>query len=360
MMKNTPDSAILSEIETEWLSVHLYYHEDLGRAVRRFIDPLSRFLAKSRQITSFHFLRYSLGGPHVRVRFRIAPSDRAGVGEWVQRYAQILFDHEPSQQSIDKERILRFNKHILAGDSNEDDNSAYPDNTFRIAEFRPEIGRYGGPDLFSASLDFFTLSSLAALDLLAAHGDRPRPSQLVYIFQLLIRQALGFASSISELADLLRYGVDYWGERMPTIVEKGNRVADTQMSLFLRLFTDGLDELQRIFSERRKDYLTVDYLSIGASRLSENLPRDDRATRVRIGSSQLHMTASRLGLSNTEEVYISQLMTRTLEEVQARDFRNLSRLGEKLTHPAREADSALDHLLAPALYLHGEGSSEAA
>ena len=356
-MQNAQSSVTTAQAGTEWLSAHLYYHDDLGRAVRNFVDPLSRSLARSGQISSLHFLRYGLGGPHVRVRFRIAPPDRNEVLEKVQHYAQSLFDHAPSQKSIDEETILRVNDHILAGDSNEDDRTAYPDNTLRITEFRPEIERYGGPRLFSSSLDFFTLSSLAALELLAAHGDRPRAPQLAYTFQLLIRQALSFASNTSELADLLRYGVDYWGARMPTIVEKGDRVAEAQMSLFLRLFTEGLDEQQRISAGPQENYSAVDFLSIGACRLSETVPRDNHASRLRIGTSQLHMTASRLGLSNTEEVYISRLMTKTLDEIKANNLRDLSMVGVQLTHDAGKAAPALHQLLTPALHLLGKGAS---
>lgn len=43
----------------------------------------------------------------------------------------------------------------------------------------------------------------------------------------------------------------------------------------------------------------------------------DRPTRFRIGASQIHMTASRLGLSNPEEVYLSRISSLVLDHVQA-------------------------------------------
>ena len=48
----------------------------------------------------------------------------------------------------------------------------------------------------------------------------------------------------------------------------------------------------------------------GASRiLSQSIRAADHATHQRIGGSQLHMTANRLGLSNTEEVYLGRILT---------------------------------------------------
>ncbi len=353
-MTNANNSPIWDAENAEWLPAHLYYHEDLGRAVRRFVEPLTRSLVKSRLITSFHFLRYSLGGPHIRVRFRVCPSDRDRVLQFVQQTARRFLDREPSQHSMEEESIRRLNKILLAGDSNEDDDAVYPDNTLRIAPFRPEIDRYGGLELFRASLNFFTLSSLAAIEFLADHGDLPRSSQLAFAYQLLVRQALGFASSVDELNDLLRYGVDYWGQSMPKIVEKGDRVAESRLNFFLRLFSESLSEHHRMKAEPLSTYAAVDYLSAGASRLSEVIPLDDLATRTRIGTSQLHMTASRIGLSNSEEVYLTRLMTNTLDEIRTNDGNDFAWLRVQMTNSPLEASSALKQLLPPALQILSE------
>lgn len=208
------------------------------------------------------------------------------------------------------------------------------------------------------SLDFFTLSSVAALGFLWEHGDLPRSAQLAYAFRLLLLQALGFASSETELADLLRYGVDSWGESLPKVVEKGDKVARSQMDFFLGLFQESLAEVRSLYAGGELGGAS-DFLAVGAGRLSAAIGTADRATRARIGGSQLHMTATRLGLSNAEEVYISRLLTVTLREASAAGEVDFTGLGETLARGSMTeggSAGALGELLAPALAVLTEGA----
>ena len=47
----------------------------------------------------------------------------------------------------------------------------------------------------------------------------------------------------------------------------------------------------------------------GARRLAWIVRGVDQSVHQRIGTSQLHMTANRLGLNNAEEVFLSQILT---------------------------------------------------
>jgi hypothetical protein len=193
--------------------------------------------------------------------------------------------------------------------------AVYPDNSFRVVPFRPEIERYGGPDLYRASLDLFTLSSVAALELLLQQENAPRAARLGAAFRLLLLQALGFAMDDAEPADLLRYGVDSMGETMPKILEKGDAVAQAQRDRFLQLFRASLAEARGGPSGTATGLLVA-----GSGGLSAAIGFTDRVARAWIGGSHLHMTASRLGLGNVEEVCVSRLLTATLAEVRAADF----------------------------------------
>lgn len=323
-----------------WISGHLHHHQSLDLVARRFVHPLVASLVDGGRIDAFFFVRASLGGPHVRLRLHVTSGEEDKVIEEMQSSAQRFLAQHPSTRSLDEEAIRRSNAYILAADPHEIDNSVYPDNSFRLAVFRPEVDRYGGPDRFRSSLDFFTLSSVAALDFLRQHEDTSRSTLLGHAFGLLLVQALGFADDETELSDLLRYGVDSWGSILPKVVEKGDRVAQSQASTFLHLFQQGLSAVRSLSAEGQPLHRTSNFLALGSSRLSATLKTADRMTRARIGGSQLHMTSSRLGLSNAEEVYLSRLLTSTLQKSEE----DLSWLGK---HPGE----GLSGLLSPALAL---------
>lgn len=333
----------MDESSASWLSGHLHHHQNLDQVVLGFVHPLVASLLKDGQIDAFFFVRASLGGPHVRLRLHPGSGTESRVLEAMRSSAQSFLAHQPSTRSLSEEAIQRSNAYILAADPHEVDDSVYPDNSFRVAPFRPEIERYGGPERFRSSLNFFTLSSVASLDFLLQHGSASRSVLLGPAFGLLLQQALGFTDSESELSDLLRYGVDSWGSILPKVVEKGDRVAQSQAATFLHLFQKSFSSVRSANRLRT----TSDFLAQGASRLSATLATADRMTRSRIGGSQLHMTASRIGLSNAEEVYLSRLLTLTLQEVRSRDEEDLSWLGQQADAPGED----LSELLPPALAL---------
>jgi hypothetical protein len=320
--------------QESWIAGHLYYHQSLNPLVKGFVHPLVVSLVKDGLINAFFFVRAGLGGPHLRLRLRVVPGAKEPALEAMQQSARRFLDLQPSTQSLEEEAIRRSNKAILAADPHEIDDAIYPNNSFQIMAFRPEIERYGGPSHFRASLDFFALSSVAAVEFLAQHGDALRSAQLTDAFQLLLQQALGFATDMNELSDLLRYGVDSWGEMMPKIVEKGDRVALSQRDVFLNLLHGSLAKMRSLPED------ASGYLVLGASRLSAALATADRAVRAGIGGSQLHMTASRLGLSNAEEVYLSRLLTAILREEGG---------SIKLEASPGAAEGELSDLLSPAL-----------
>jgi hypothetical protein len=301
----------VGEVEESWTSFHLYYHEDLNRAVTGFASPTILTLLRRSWIDGFFFVRYSLGGPHLRLRLRPLSGKAGPTAAVVRCGAERFLEEAPSTAPVEEAAIRRSNAAILAGDPYEIDDSVYPDNTFLATTFRPETHRYGGPELLPASLDFFTLSSALALDILGRSGREPRARQLMLFLQLLLRQALSFAANEEELLALAGYGVETWGEALPTILAKGDKIFAGQRESFCGLF---LRELRSVFSPEPAADLPG-LLGEGAGRLSEIIGAKDLPNRRSISISQLHMTATRLGLSNIEEAYISRLLQNTSREL---------------------------------------------
>jgi lantibiotic biosynthesis dehydratase-like protein len=299
--------------EATWIAYHLFYYEDPRRAVLGFVRPAVSALLDSDLVESFFFLRYALGGPHVRLRLRPAEGRVFETSETVEALAREFLATSPSISSLDAETIRRGNEAFVAGDPHETDLAVYPDNSFLPFPFRPEVERYGGPERLAASLDFFAISSAAALDFLARTEGQPRSRQLAGALAALARQALAFALDEEELAALFRYGVDSWGAAMPAIIDKADRLVAEQGEGFRRLFAKELLDLR----SAPPDGSTREggpWLREASRRLSLAIGREDSAARRRVGTSQLHMTANRLGLSNPEEVYLSRILSLLLAE----------------------------------------------
>jgi lantibiotic biosynthesis dehydratase-like protein len=286
---------VMAEDESGWLNYHLYYHHDPGSAIDGFVRPLVAGLLSADRIDRFFFVRYGLGGPHIRLRLHPRHGASALVAEAAASQAQDFLASRPSTSNLTPQSIRRGNRQLLASDPHETDGSVYPDNSFLAFPFRPEIERYGGTGLWRDSVDFFVLSSATVLEFLRVHGAEPRARHVTLAFQVLAGQALGFARDEEDLIALLRYAVDLWGERMPRAMEKADRVFTEKKRIFDQLFDTG---------EARAR------LNEGARRLAWIVRGADRSVHQRIGTSQLHMTANRLGLDNAEEVFLSQILTR--------------------------------------------------
>jgi hypothetical protein len=358
----TRQAETTEEIRKQWLSGHLYYHEDPDRAVRGFVHPLAAALARDGSITGFFFIRHGLGGPHIRLRLRPVTGAGERMLDEMEHFARIFLAREPSTRSLEADAIRRSNSAILKADPHEVDDSVYPDNSFHVVPFRPEIERYGGPGRFRLSLDYFTLSSVAAIDFHVRLGGAARSVQLTQAYGLLLRQALGFTIGEDELTDLLRYGVDWLGQDLPKVVEKGDEVVRAQIGLFLQLLFSSLDEARTLRARAdASDLSPPDLLVAGAGRLSAAIGPAERGSRLRIGASQLHMTASRLGFTHAEEVYLSRLLTRTLGEACSGRGTDLSWLrettvGKAAEDPASALRQLLPHALAALAALPGTGA----
>ena len=293
-----------------WLSFHLYYYETLLRPILGFVRPAVVELLQSEAIDRFFFIRYGLGGPHVRLRLQPSPGKREEVEARVQKLATEFLAQSPSKSNLTREALEKSTKAMLASDLHETDGNVYPDNSLLEFPFRPETNRYGGPDLLQASLDFFTVSSLEALAFLNRHASAPKSRQLPWMFRLLFRQAAGFAADMDELNSILRYAEISWGKEFPNIVEKADATFQAQRDIFISLIKE---EIRICFDEPspRPELLEA------ARLLGQATKEVSSDRRWVIGGSQLHMTANRMAASNPEEVYLSRLLFRAWEQFQA-------------------------------------------
>lgn len=289
---------------SRWRSCHLYYHGDRNLLLDRLVWPLVGSLFHSRTIDHFFFIRYELGGPHVRLRLRALPGAEESVEEAAAKAAGDFFARWPSAQPRSTETMMRWTRETLAADPSETDATIYPDNSLRIVPFEPQIDRYGGPELFGASLDFFALSSLRALAFAHESGAEPRSRQLPHILRALACQALGFARDEPELLRLLGYAEAGEGHPLAPFAARGDRAFEQQPEVLRRLLVDALTGT----GEQGAGPLDE------ARGLAAALRGAAPATREGILRSHMHMTANRLGLSNPEEAHAGRILWRAAEE----------------------------------------------
>jgi len=298
-----------------WVSYHLYYHEDLDRAATGFVLPIVLSALSAGWIDRFFFIRYQLGGPHIRLRLRPISGLQDAVAQAVHRQAQQFLERTPSAQCRAEEVIRKGNQAILSADPGETDDTVYPDNTLVSAPFLPETQRYGGSVLLQPSLDLFTISSVEALCFLRENPNMSSSRRLTAAARFLSRQALGFASDLDEMLSLSAYATESWGEAFPTILERAKQAFPRQQEVFSEIIRQELGK-GALSTPAPK---SMPLLGEAALRFSLALGKCSRNMRWRIGGSHLHMLANRLGLSNPEELYLSRLLALTLQSIQTSD-----------------------------------------
>lgn len=327
--------------ENGWASYHIFYHGDRNLVLRHLVRPAAATLLADGHVDRFFFIRYPLGGPHVRLRLRVIPGREEAVTAGLTGGAVAFFRRWPSTETMPEEEVRQGNRAILNGDPSEHDDSVYPDNTLRRFPCRFEVERYGGADLLAHSLDFFTLSSVQALHFLDAHGEEPQARQLATVFRLLAGQACGLAADRDELIALLEYCLPVWGVPLAPFVERGEQVFARDPQPFLRLLGEAVESASDPAPAPDAE---------AARRLAWEIRGAPRGTRRRIATSQMHMTANRIGLRNKEEVYLCRLMSLAARELAAADPDRWDGLGALLAARATEPPAGgLPALLAPAL-----------
>lgn len=290
---------------SEWLSCHLFYHADRNRLLRDLILPVISILLDQEAIDCFFFIRYSLGGPHIRLRMRVHYGRKDDALQLLSSAAKEFFDRCPSSESLPEEAIRATNRALLAGDPQEEEGAVYPDNSLRIFPTRFEVQRYGGPELLEHSLDFFAISSVQSLLFLMERGEEPWARQLPYALRLLARQAWGLAGNAEELLAFLEFPMPAWREPMAPVLARGDQIFEQRPGVFTDLLASELRETAATPAPG-----TLAAFTLAAQALTWEIRDASAADRWRIATSQMHMTANRLGLKNREEVYVSRLMWR--------------------------------------------------
>lgn len=300
-----------------WREHHLFYHADRDLLLREMVGPLAASLLASGDAGHVWFVRYLLGGPHVRLRIRPRRGRARVVAERVDAAAEAFFARHPSPQPLAEEAVRRMNREALAGDPQIDpaDDVVRPDNSFRSTPPRFEVARYGGPALFPASLDFFAVSSTWVLRTLAARGDLTPAARLDVAMRAMLRQAWGLADDVAGVGQLGAWATHIFKGVLDGFVTRGDDAFERSRDALCARVRGELQALAEGGAVSGDDVHAPAWLG-GASRLlARELADADRDRRWKVAWSQVHMTANRLGLRNPEEVYVGRMLQRALAAV---------------------------------------------
>ena len=289
--------AAFTQVGSErWFSVHIHDEGGTRDALLTIVPAVLQDLHHDGSVDSFFFVRYKdERGPHVRLRLRLLGATADTCWERITAAAGERFP------------VVR-------------------------SPYDPEIERYGGLAALPHSLAFFTISSAHALVFEREFGGLPRSRQLPLTLCVLLWQAWGLATDESDFRALLGYygiGQELHPEMVHLAEETFRRSRETLTGLVHR-------ELLRLTAapddadEEPASLASAVSLVTGARALSGAL--GDLAPRARwsVVSSQMHMAANRLGLTNPQETLSAGILTRAAAAVAASDTELWRRVGGAL------------------------------
>jgi thiopeptide-type bacteriocin biosynthesis protein len=272
------DQAVTTIDSRDWLSLHLYSDQSYRLILLEILGPLLKTLIAEEFVDRFFFVRYwDEGGQHIRLRLR-------------------LFKAE-GDACVD--RFSGVDRNVCA---------------VRPVHFEPETERYGGESVLGNALDFFSISSAHALAFESSFGDRPQAKKLTLQLCTLLWQAWGFAQDVHELSSLLNY-FDSWSVRHQSIISLADEFFERSSVRLINLIGGELERLSSLSKVDPISLASAGSLSAAANALSRALSGLDPKDRWSSGSSQMHMMANRLGLTNLEESYVTRILSRSTHEL---------------------------------------------
>lgn len=265
--------------------------------MREAISPLLAELYKEGLLERFYFVRYSLGGPHVRLRLETERHTASLVCNTVEAYLQHYLHAAPSLQPLNREEIARTTRMLIATDPNEHDANIYPDNSILQFPFAPEVNRYGGAELLSCSLDLFCFTSVEALTLIHERSSQSRSKMFSRSVRVLLRLFLSLAEDRAALQD-------FWWTASPA-----SPVSQPELQARFRLI-----QLLREESTKTPEDEEWKLWSAAGTSLRQKLSAMDKVAGRGIIRSHLHMFANRLDISNAVENGLGALLSGIFDE----------------------------------------------
>jgi thiopeptide-type bacteriocin biosynthesis protein len=248
------------------------------------------------------------------------------------RHLDLFLSAWPSTTILNLEVIRKATSALIAAVPDAQGDGVYLDNSLVSFPFEPESDRYGGETLIDHSLDFFVISSFAVLERIASQAGEATPRRLGFALRALLRMAWAFASCEEELSALLSYQFLGQGEVVPSLHERADRVFEAHRESYREQMARDLENVSEALARSPAPEPTNEtFLAVAARHLSSLCRGCKPETRRQVATSQLHMTANRLGLSPFEELYLGRILWRTTQDLASSKPETWQRLTRSLT-----------------------------
>lgn len=317
--------------QNNWLSIHLFYHDDLAIPILHWVHPLIAELRARHWLDKYFFIRYWQGGPHIRLR--LLPSSEVTFDEinaFLEKQTQDFLGTHPATREIDPQHYDEATAHLSRAEYGTDQRvPLYPNNSWHYFPYEPEYHHYGGLAAMPAIETFFMASSDLALDLLTQ--GLPHRSMTSYCLSTMLTAAALSTTDPAALARLFESHFHGW-ERMP------RQLADQLLERFTNQYESQEAQVRALVAARLKmvrydaDLSTTPESPITrwltalrpcfahltsldeTTPLSIQHPLPDTSTVANILMRCVHMHNNRLGVSLLEESYLLFLLKEALRE----------------------------------------------
>lgn len=290
----------------KWISVHYsvpvsIYDPRYDRELRRLIIPQIAAARATGLISKAFFVRYSLGGPHIRLR--VLPSSASAHDLLLNR----LLEAPPNA------------------------------STGRVAEqvpYVPELERYCGPYAMPAAETWFDASTKLVLDELTPHVSDDRSWRFA---RALLAVVVGAYAMLETRDALSAFAVGYARDYLRTIESAGwhsdsettRRAVQAPNKARLDSLTPYvIDAVERIESGESLTPELDAYLAVcrdvsrtlrqlaaqGQTRTQNKVFRSSTELASYLLPSLIHMTSNRFGITILEEVYLATTLSACLKE----------------------------------------------
>ncbi len=295
-----------------WLSAYLFRSSGVNSFLLDAVKPFIDSMIALHWIDAFFFVRFSEGGPHIRLRMK---------GEHV----TLLSEVKPALNSCCQTYFRRYPSHGAGFPVAQEPQG----DSIRYVPYSPEIDRYGGELGMTISERQFEASSRAVLSRLSDGWDFQTAIgmgihmhiALAHCFGMNLSTASQFFSYVSKRSFLAGEDED----RMQELF-RAQRISLVQAN---KVLWCGLEDKAR-FDIAWLDRWIEDLLQVASDLKNTQLVRNHDIQLLHgigdgdqilwpILASYVHMTNNRLGILRTDESYVSYLIAHSLDELFAEE-----------------------------------------
>lgn len=330
-------------LRDDWVALHVFYAANANPMLTEAVAPLLADLRAEGQIDRWFFIRYWMEGPHIRLRLLPAAGvDRDALTHRAVARLEQFLSRRPAlyeEDRNDSDELYR-NMFIAEYSAAEWDERYGPDgrmpfranNSIAEMEYEREYSRYGGPDAIELAEHHFEFSSEEVIRTLATTSVHLR----TILLGQAVQQTLALSFAMLGTADAVRsFLLDYrimW-ETSYQEPSEGQHEGFDRSFLAMRDRLVGRVEHVRdvVRGEALAEGSVARWLCHGAElreavadlhranvlRFREGASPDlDASVRVLL-SSFVHMSNNRLGASILDEIYISYVLVKAIDDLSA-------------------------------------------